>query len=210
MLQSSLGFEFPTESHNLALPDADIVYEPDFLNGEEADILMQSLQDTLAWRQDHIRVCGRDVLIPRLQAWYGEPEAQYTYSGLLMTPHDWTRTLRDLKTRCEQRCDCRFNSVLANLYRDGSDSMGMHSDDEPELGALPTIASLTLGATRVFKLKHKHTAEVVDLPLGNGSLLVMKGKTQQFWQHGINKTKRSVAARMNLTFRYILAIKNEL
>jgi alkylated DNA repair dioxygenase AlkB len=210
MHQSSLGFDSLGESQNVSLPDADIVYERCFLTAKEAYHYLQVLQKTLAWRQDNIRVYGRDVLIPRLQAWYGDPDAHYRYSGLQMQPLDWTSQLQSLKMRCERYCQCQFNSVLANLYRDGNDSMGMHADDEPELGGFPTIASLTFGATRVFKMKHRHSGKVVNIPLEHGSLLVMKGATQQFWQHGMNKTRRAVAERLNLTFRYIYTGESEL
>lgn len=203
MHQSLFDFESTESIQHLHLCDADVHYVPQFISTELTQEYLQQLSTSLKWRQDNIRIYGRDVLIPRLQAWYGDPEARYTYSGLAMTPLPWTPLLKQLRQQCEQYCQHSFNSVLANFYRDGNDSMGMHSDDEPELGAKPTIASLTLGEVRTFKLKHKRTGELVNLPLESGSLLVMKGNTQQHWQHGISKTKRVIGPRLNLTFRYI-------
>lgn len=204
MHQSSFNLSEIGTTEILEMSDADVSYVPAFLQQADADVHFNDLLHNLAWRQDHIKLYGREVLIPRLQAWYGEPEAEYQYSGLLMRPLSWTDSLRSLKQQCEEHCQSSFNSVLANLYRDGRDSMGMHSDDEPELGPQPVIASLSLGEERDFRFKHKRTGERVQVCLAHGSLLVMKGQTQANWQHGMNKTKRSIGERINLTFRYIL------
>lgn len=163
------------------------------------------MQSGLDWRQDEITLYGKQVLIPRLQAWYGDEDSFYQYSGLSLTPLPWTESLLQLKKRVEQTCDTSFNSMLANCYRDEKDSVAWHSDDEPELGRQPIIASLSFGAERVFQLKHKMTGERFKLPLQSGSLLIMAGNTQQYWLHAVPKQQRHSGARINLTFRKIIA-----
>jgi len=167
--------------------------------------LVNTLFDELQWQQDKLKFYGKIVDIPRLQAWYGEYGVHYTYSNLTMVAKPWTPTLLQLKNIISQYCQSSFNAVLANCYRDNCDSVGWHSDDEPELGQNPVIASLSLGGTRTFHLKHKHTGEKFKLPLQSGSLLVMSGKTQHYWQHAILKTKQKAVMRINLTFRNILS-----
>lgn len=187
----------------LALPDADVSYQANWLDNRQATAFAARLKTELQWQQDTIKLFGKLVKIPRLQAWYGDPDAQYQYSGLAMTPLPWHPLLSQLKQRLEQHCGCLFNSVLANWYRDGNDSMGMHSDDEPELGATPVIASLTLGQARPFAFVHKTSKVRITHTLEHGSLLVMQGETQRNYRHGINKTSRPVDDRINLTFRYV-------
>lgn len=187
----------------LAMTDGDVRYYPNWLTLTDAERYLQDCQKALTWSQDYIKIYGRDVKIPRLQSWIGDPEAQYTYSQLLMTPLPWQAPVTEIRHLCETMTGVKFNSVLANWYRDGQDSMGMHSDDEPELGPQPTIASVTLGEPRKFIFKHKKTQEKVEVVLEHGSLLVMQGDTQQFWQHGINKTKKPIGDRINLTFRWV-------
>lgn len=148
---------------------------------------------------------GRTVPAPRLEAWYGDPGAAYTYSGLAHEPLPWTAELQDLRERVESATATTFNSVLANLYRSGADSNGWHADDEPELGEQPVIASLSLGATRRFLLRHRASGERVELMLEAGSLLVMRGATQQCWQHCVPKQRTVQAPRINLTFRRVAA-----
>lgn len=186
------------------LPDADIHYYPDFV--PNADDGMQRLMTEIAWRQDTITVYGRPVLIPRLNAWYGDPQAHYSYSGLALQPLPWTETLLLLKGQLEQFLGERFNSVLANRYRDGNDSVSWHSDDEEELGKMPLIASISLGATRRFSMRHRNYRSLrpVHLDLQAGSLLIMRGPTQRFWYHQLPKTKTPVGERINLTFRQII------
>ena len=187
----------------LDLPDANIRYLTDFLSQAEADQCLAALKQELTWRQDEITLYGKTFLTPRLQAWYGDPEARYHYSGISLHPLAWTETLLMLKRRCEQVAQTTFNSVLGNWYRDGSDSMGMHADDERELGSTPIIAALSLGASRPLKFRHKHAAAKIDLPLPHGSLLLMSGATQAHWQHGLSKTKKPIGERISLTFRHI-------
>lgn len=172
-----------------------------FLTPTQADHAFSVLTQELDWQQEAITLFGKSVLQPRLQAWYGDKA--YTYSGLTMPPKAWTPMLADLKQRCELLAGQAFNSVLANLYRDGQDSMGWHQDNEPELGQQPVIASLSLGETRRFVLRHLHSKEKFELPLSHGSLLIMAGNTQHFWQHCVPKTVRALEPRINLTFRLI-------
>lgn len=188
---------------HLPMVDADVYLHQEWIDAELADKLLAHFIDELKWDQPTITMFGKQVKVPRMQAWYGDKDSAYAYSGLSMQPLPWESKLAKLKAYCEQACSCEFNSVLANLYRDGSDSMGMHSDDEPELGQQPTIASVSLGVARRFDFKHKVTKEKVQVLLEHGSLLIMKGHTQRFWQHGINKSKRIHGPRLNFTFRYV-------
>ncbi len=195
--------EHASQPQIIPLPGADVVYMPRWLADQEATAFYHALASSLSWSQDTIKLFGKPVKIPRLQAWYGDLTTQYTYSGLTMVPKEWTTELQNLRSRCEKAAECRFNSVLANWYRHGQDSMGMHADDEPELGVQPVIASVTLGEGRPFILRHKQTKETARINLEHGSLLIMRGDTQRNYLHGINKTTRSIGGRINLTFRYI-------
>ncbi len=165
-----------------------------------AEIFARLLLET-AWRHDSVVVYGKRHLQPRLTAWHGE--AAYAYSGLRLEPSPMTPLLERLRGAVESATGHRYNSVLLNHYRNGADSMGMHSDDEPELGAQPVIASLSYGATRTFILRHKHSKRSVKLDLADGNLLLMAGSLQENWLHGINKTAKPTGSRINLTFRYI-------
>jgi len=189
----------------LLLPQADLLFDPVFLPLAEADDLLAQLSAGIAWEQRAIRIFGQEIPQPRLTAWYGDPAARYAYSGLVWEPRPWTPLLLDLRRRVETATNTRYNSVLLNHYRDGRDSMGWHADDEPELGPAPTIASLSLGATRRFRLRPRaglaHAPLGLDLP--NGSLLLMRGPTQQRWQHALPKTARPIGPRLNLTFRWV-------
>lgn len=153
------------------------------------------------WREETVLVYGKRHLQPRLSAWHGDKA--YRYSGLRLAPAPFTPLLDAIRRAAEQATGRRYNSVLLNYYRDGRDSMGMHSDDEPELGPEPAIASVSFGATRPLILRHKASKETLKLPLTDGSLLFMAGKLQTNWMHGINKTTRPLGARINLTFRNI-------
>jgi alkylated DNA repair dioxygenase AlkB len=185
------------------MPDADLKYYPNFIAASEAAILMQALHQSLDWRQEQITLYGKTFDVPRLQAWYGDKNARYQYSNLSLRPLPWNSVLLALKQKCENTSNSHFNSVLANLYRHGQDGMGRHADNEPELGQQPVIASLSFGEERNLDFYHNATKDKVRLPLHNGSLLVMSGNTQKYWQHGVAKTKKTLAPRINLTFRYI-------
>lgn len=202
-MQESL---FQPTASRLPLVDADIRYYPAWL--EQAQDWLPLLRDSLAWQQDQIILFGRAQLIPRLNAWYGDQGCDYSYSGLSLKRHDWTQALSLLRQRLQAFTGAQFNSVLANYYRHGQDSVGWHSDDEPELGSQPVIASLSFGASRRFQLRHKYNRQQsYSLDLDSGSLLLMAGPTQHYWQHQISKTRKPVAERINLTFRLIVADK---
>ena len=189
----------------VALPQADLRFDPAFLPPAESVALLAQLIAEVAWEQRTIRIFGQQIPQPRLTAWYGDPAARYTYSGLTWEPLPWSPALQALRQRVEAATDTRFNSVLLNYYRDGRDSMGWHADDEPELGPAPAIASLSLGATRRFRLRPQggSTHPPLGLDLPSGSLLLMRGPTQQHWQHALPKTARPVGPRLNLTFRWV-------
>ena len=178
-----------------------------WLSPAEAARCLSELTIEIPWEQKEIVIMGRRILQPRLVAWIGDREAVYTYSGVTNVPVAMTPRLADLRGRVDEAAGVPFNSVLANLYRDEKDSMGMHADNEKELGTDPVIASLSLGAARRFQLRHAKRKSVAgrDLELGEGTLLIMRGTTQRFWRHGVPKEKGARGARINLTFRSIRA-----
>ena len=187
------------------LPDGDVRFFDDCFSAEENQNLFPRLRDEIRWTQEKIRIYGRDVDLPRLTAWYGDAGASYSYSGITHAPHPWTELLLLIKKRVEARAGESFNSVLLNFYRSGSDGVAWHSDDEPELGPDPVIASASFGAVRTFQLKHKFRKDLkrVALELTGGSLLIMRGPTQKNWLHQVPKTAKNVPPRINLTFRTI-------
>lgn len=178
----------------------------DFLALSERTAVMEKLLREVPFEARTLHLFGRDVLEPRLVAWIGDAEAVYTYSRRRHEPLSWTPTLALLRDRVVQATGELFNAVLCNLYRDGRDSMGMHADKEPELGPRPVIASLSLGETRTFRLRRRKGGgqEALDLPLTDGSLLVMRGDIQHKYRHGIPKEPKVTRPRINLTFRRIL------
>jgi alkylated DNA repair dioxygenase AlkB len=195
----------------LPLTDADMRLASAWLPADQADALFAELHETVAWEVHRLRLFGREVAAPRLSAWIGDAGAHYRYSGASFMPQPWPPTLAVLRERVEAACVARFDSVLANLYRDGRDAMGWHSDDEPELGPRPLIASLSLGAPRRFLLRRRRLrgepakpADTLALILPHGSLLVMAGDTQRLYRHALPRTRAAVGARINLTFRLIL------
>ena len=187
------------------MPDGEVIFYQNFFEELESDRFFTTLLSTINWRQNRIKIFGREVDVPRLEAWYGDEEKSYMYSGILMYPDAWTPSLVVIKEKVETVTEHKFNSVLINLYRNGKDSVSWHSDDEPELGMNPTIASVSFGATRRFQLRHKSNKdlETLEVALSHGSLLFMKGATQHFWKHQVPKTSRVLSERINLTFRVI-------
>jgi alkylated DNA repair dioxygenase AlkB len=180
-----------------------IIYVPDFYEKEIADQLFNAFYHTINWQQGEIKLFGKKYLTPRLEAFYAEENKSYGYSGQRLVTSSFTKELKQIKDIIELKLSIQLNSVLINLYRDGNDSNGWHADDEPELGRNPIIASLSLGASRRFDLKHSTTKEKLSLELEPGSLLVMGGELQHHWKHQVAKTKKVNDPRINLTFRYL-------
>jgi len=193
-----------SEAFKLNLPDSDITYYPNFLNPEEADYYFKILLNEIPWQQDDITVFGKTYAQPRLTALFADNKKPYSYSNITMQPHGFSSALSEIKKKIEDIENNTFTTCLANLYRDGQDSNGWHSDNEKELGKNPIIASVSLGQVRPFSLKHKvHKHLKHKIELQSGSLLVMKGSTQQHWLHQIAKTKKIIKPRINLTYRII-------
>lgn len=191
-------------SRSLKIQDGEVYHVHDFMDRTDADTLFIELINSIPWRSDKITVFGKTYDQPRLTAWFGEEGKSYSYSGITMEPIAFPGLLMKLKSKIELATTAKFNSCLANLYRDGKDSNGWHSDDEKELGTKPVIASVSFGEARYFHLRHKSDhSKKEKLLLTSGSLLLMKGTTQNHWQHQVPKTKRKIGSRINLTFRYI-------
>ncbi|WNO08916.1 alpha-ketoglutarate-dependent dioxygenase AlkB family protein [Teredinibacter sp. KSP-S5-2] len=201
---------FDCTSVNIPIENGSLTYFPEFIAPKEAKTLFQKLQEELNWQQDQIHVYGRSVMIPRLNAWYADESQNYGYSGTALTHNPWSPELLSIKKRVEDISHHQFNGMLANLYRDGQDSVSWHSDDEPELGPNPVIASVSLGESRRFSLKHRFNKQLkpVHLELESGSLLIMAGSTQHYWHHQVAKSRKPLGARINLTFRKILSISS--
>ncbi|MBW8367009.1 MAG: alpha-ketoglutarate-dependent dioxygenase AlkB [Arenimonas sp.] len=190
-----------------ALADAQLWFEPQWLAVSEADALLEALRGQIAWETHRIKLFGKEHDSPRLSCWIGDPGASYVYSRARFEPRPWPAALAELRPRIDAASGVAMNSVLANLYRSGQDAMGWHSDDEPELGARPMIASLSLGGTRRFRFRHRRDhSRTFAMELPHGSLLLMSGDTQANWQHALPRTARAVPARLNLTFRRIQAV----
>lgn len=188
----------------IALRDAELHYVPAFYSRAESRRVREHLLATVPWQQDTLKFGSRQVLVPRLQAWYGDATANYGYSGLRLIPLPWTTALTTIRTEIENNFGVSFNSVLLNYYRNGHDSVAWHSDDEKALGADPLIASLSLGAERRFELKHRDgKVQKVNIELADGSLLLMGSGLQKHWVHQLPKQPWITEPRLNLTFRLI-------
>ena len=197
---------FAGNSNELALPGAELCYSEQWLPAAQADALLLALRESIDWQTHRIRLFGRNVDSPRLSSWIGDAGSAYTYSGVRFQPHAWPAALVPVRQRLVQELGCEFNSVLANLYRDGGDCMGWHADNEAELGSQPVIASLSLGAARRFVLKNlREPSRKLEIALPHGSLLVMGGATQQNYRHALPRTAKPVGERIILTFRRIIA-----
>ena len=174
-----------------------LLYDDAFLPPELADQYFAEFQDRCAWEQKS-GVFGR--MQPRLTASYGDEGVTYRYSGADNVSRPWTPTLLEIKQKIEV-VQGQYNYCLLNRYRSGADSVGMHADDEPEMGNV--IGSLSLGATRTFRIRHNRTKETRTFPVGNGTLVIMARTMQRFWKHEVPKTTENVGERINLTFRMI-------
>jgi len=178
-----------------------------FCDAAAAQRWFDRLHAEIPWERHRLRLFGRQIEAPRLSCWIGDDDAVYTYSGTRFVPHAWTAACAELRARLRELCGEPFNSALANLYRDGGDSMGWHSDKELELGARPCIASLSFGASRRFRLRHRRDPlQRLELELASGSLLLMSGATQRNYRHDLPKAASVTAPRLNLTFRRVHAI----
>jgi alkylated DNA repair dioxygenase AlkB len=201
-------YDEPPAEHNgdpmNDLPQADLRYLPQWISAETADQWLEELLVQTPWSQPELKLYGRRFAMPRLVAWYGDPGARLRYSGLIHDPLPWTPLLAEIRQQVQREVDRDMNGVLLNLYRNGQDAIGWHSDDEPELGSEPLVVSLNLGATRRFDFRRKGASRIQhSIALEHGSLLVMGGPTQHYWQHQIARTRKVTEPRLNLTFRQI-------
>jgi alkylated DNA repair dioxygenase AlkB len=190
---------------DLQMPDAEVFFDSTFFTPDESEHYFRELTSNIQWKEKQVETPTATFALPRLIAWYGDEDTSYSYSGVTLHPLAWTPPLLEIKSRVESAAATTFNSVLLNLYRSEQDSVSWHSDDEPELGMNPVIASVSFGATRPFQFKHKHNPDLrLSLDLTPGSLLLMRGTTQAYWKHQIPKSKVPCRARINLTFRTML------
>ena len=180
----------------------------DFFNSVDSNKLLKKFISKLPWESMMIKMFGRDTKIPRLQCWIGDEGCEYRYSGKQLSRQIWSQDLIMIRKKIYQELKIDFNSVLANYYRDGKDSMGWHSDDEKELGPNPTIASISFGSERDLVFRKKITKETLAIPQTNGCLILIDGETQRNWQHSIKKTQKVIGPRINLTFRNIINKNN--
>ncbi len=185
--------------------DGEAYYHSHFFTTKESEQLFNILKEEIQWRHDPIMLFGKKILQPRLTALYGDPKVQYGYSGIQMTPLPLNDPLLFIKNKIESFTSHEFTHVLLNYYRNGHDSMGWHRDNEKILGFNPVIASVSFGVSRVFHLRNYRDKKLkIEQNLDNGSLLIMKGKSQECWEHQIPKSKKVIRERINLTFRKLI------
>ena len=208
MSQRSLfgGEGLATGGRRIPLPDAELVFYEGAFSDAEADHYFEVLRANTPWRRDQILIHGKRIPLPRLQTWYADADLPLAYSGMSLPALPMTPELHAIRGRVHELCGFEFNGVLVTLYRDGNDSVGWHSDDEPEFGPDPVIGSVSFGETRDFVLKHRTQRELppVTCALSHGSLLVMGRGSQTRWAHRLPKRKAVRGARINLTLRNIL------
>lgn len=197
---------FPNEkSSQIINTDGDVTYYPSLFSQEESDQIMSDLIKNIEWKQEPIWMFGKKIMQPRLTALYGDPNVAYGYSGIIMKVYPWNEILQTIKAKVEALSNTDFTHVLLNYYRNGQDSMGWHRDNEKNLGENPTIASVSFGVSREFQLrKYETKKDKKSILLTHGSLLMMQGETQHFWEHQIPKSKKINNPRINLTFRKVL------
>lgn len=205
LFQENVLSENSTGRIDYPISDGEMILFNPFFSEAAAASLFTRIENETVWRQDSINLYGKKHLVPRLTAWFGENDKPYTYSGIQMHPQPFTETLLYIKKEVENACSAVFTSVLLNYYRNGQDSMGWHRDNEKELGVNPVIASVSFGQIRPFHIRHKFRKDLQKLviPLTSGSLLLMKGATQHFWEHQVPKSAKPLKPRINLTFRKI-------
>jgi alkylated DNA repair dioxygenase AlkB len=196
---------FNHNSHLNILPsDGEVLYLGKVFNRKEVAQYYQTLLEKIPWKNDEAIIFGKHYITKRKVAWFGDKTYSYKYSGVTKQAHIWTPELLQLKQKVEEHSATTYNSCLLNLYHDGGEGMGWHSDAEKTLLDNGTIASVTLGAERKFSFKHKESKQRIDVLLENGSLLLMKGTTQKNWLHRLPPTKKVFSPRINLTFRTII------
>jgi len=199
-----LLFDYSPEE-NLLPFNGEVHYYSSFFDKEKSDRFLNQLTSEVAWRHEPIWMFGKKVMQPRLTALYGNPKVPYGYSGIEMETLEWTPFLSVIKENIEREAGVEFTHVLLNHYRDGQDSMGWHRDNEKVLGINPVIGSVSFGISRGFQLRlYADKSNKKTILLEHGSLLLMKGETQHFWEHQVPKSKSVRGARINLTFRRII------
>lgn len=198
-------FDYPEASEPIIIlaKDGQADYYSGFYDPDECDHLFQSLLSSVSWESDHIQMFGKLLTTSRKVAWVADPQCSYTYSGVQKVPQNWTKELLQIKHKLEQISRHTYNSCLLNLYHDGNEGMGWHSDNEKELDSSASIASLSFGAQRKFAFRHKQDKTTSPLFLENGSLLLMHPPIQEYWHHSLLKTKIVIGPRINLTFRKV-------
>ena len=192
-------------SENNLLPyGGEVYYVPNVFSRQQSDEYFNQLFTEIRWKQEPIKIFGKEVMQPRLTAWYGDITRPYAYSGITMAPNHWIHPLLEIKTTADQLSGAASTSALMNLYRDGNDGLGWHRDNEKVLGPAPTIASVSLGAVRAFQLRdYKDKKNLISIDLEPGSVLIMKGDSQKVWEHRVPKSAKLHGARINITFRVI-------
>ncbi len=193
-----------TQTGLTIIENGEYLFVPNFFTKIESDNFLKTLKENILWKQESMNMYGKRIDFPRLTAWYGDNDKPYKFSGITLQPLPWTTEILAIKNKIEPQAKVIFNSVLLNRYRDGNDSISWHTDAEPELGKNPLIASVNFGDTRKFQLRHINTKEKLEIELSHGSLLIMQGELQHFWQHQVPKTKEIKKERINLTFRVII------
>ncbi|MDB5140695.1 MAG: alpha-ketoglutarate-dependent dioxygenase AlkB [Mucilaginibacter sp.] len=187
-----------------SLPPDLMEYHQGIFDAKESIAFMETFIHTVPWEQKTVTMYGKEIITPRLIAWYGDTGKDYAFSGTKYDPIPWTEELLKIKLITEKLAGITFNSVLLNYYRNGNDSVAWHSDDEYELGIKPVIASVSFGQVRKFDIRHKTDHQnKYSIALENGSLLLMKGDMQLNWEHRIPKSTKPLKPRVNLTFRVI-------
>lgn len=185
------------------IDNGEYLFFPSFFSKSDSDNFFTELKNNTKWRQESMNMYGKKIDFPRLTAWYGDNDKAYKFSGITLQPNIWSEEILKIKERIEPIANVKFNSVLLNRYRDGNDSISWHTDAEPELGNNPIIASVNFGETRKFQLRHIKTKQKIEIELTHGSLLIMQGELQHYWQHQVPKTAKKIGERINLTFRVI-------
>lgn len=190
---------------NLLPIPGEALFLPEFFTDEESNQYFTELTTGVHWKQEPIKIFGKTVLQPRFTAFYGDDQISYSYSGITMNAMPWTATLLKIRDKIEQKYNAKFNACLLNHYRDGNDSMGWHRDNEKNLGSYPLIASVSFGAHRIFQFRrYVEKMPIISVDLSHGSVLIMKGETQHYWEHRLPKTVKVTEPRINLTFRHII------